>query len=218
MAEGAFHPVRSLFACLLAVCAAAGGASAQTHYRGYDIGPDYGAMLNEMQRRQEVQNQQMRRAEADVVQRAMQDPECQEMYRRHLAGGGQMSFPQFAYQYAATGGFSQRGMQIHRQSEAENQARERAAAAGVRRAEQQRGAAQGAYAEGYFRNQQEAGNLLQGRSSWVDPTTGDTRILPYMGPNDHYDPRTGNRFARDGFGNQWVMTPDGHWYPMAPAR
>jgi hypothetical protein len=203
---------------LAAVTLGISAAAAQTYYGGYNLGPDYGAMINEMQQRQQLMNQQMQRTEMQVVQRTMQDPNCQAMYRQHRAGGGTLSFQQFAYRYAATGGFSQEGMRRYRQSESDNQMRERNAVAGLRNAEQQRGAAQQDWAAGYARNQAEAGLVTQGQSSWVDPATGQHRALSYMGPNTSYDPATGQQFARDAQGNQWALTPYGQWVPMTPAR
>jgi hypothetical protein len=120
----------------------------------------------------------------------MANPDCQAKYQQHIAQGGRLSYPQFAYQYAATGGFSAQGMANYRQSESANQQREAAAAQGLRQAQAARGQAQQQYAAGYARNQAEAGEVLRGNSSWVDPGNGQQRALPYMGPNGGYqDPR-----------------------------
>ncbi|MEO5625456.1 MAG: hypothetical protein ABIQ70_05560, partial [Dokdonella sp.] len=133
------------------------------------------------------------------------------------AGGG-LSFEQFAYQYAATGGFSAQGMARFRQSEQANQQREQSARQDYQQAQQQRGEAQQAYADGYVANQQEAGRVMQGNSSWVDAATGGTRALAYTGANDAVDPNTGQRFHRDESGQYYAQGADGRWYPMAPAR
>jgi len=93
------------------------------------------------------------------------------------------------------------------------------AAAGLRHAEAQRGAAQGQHAGRYAWNQQELGNHLQGRSTWVDPRTGEHHVLQSTQPNVlSYDPRTGQRYAMDTQGRYYAQTPSGHWYPMAPVR
>ena len=42
------------------------------------------------------------------------------MYQNYLQQGGTMSFDAFAYNYAATGGFTQEGMTRYRESERKN--------------------------------------------------------------------------------------------------
>jgi hypothetical protein len=43
-------------------------------------------------------------------------------------------------------------------------------------------------------------------------------VLPYMGPNGYTDPSTGQRYARDQQGNQYVMLPNGQWQMLYPSR
>lgn len=204
-----------------ALCLAAGllggHAFGQTAYGGYDLGPDYGAMVDQMLEQDRLLGQQIQQSEAQIVQQAMQNPVCQSAYQQHLAGGGQMPYPAFAYQCAATGGFTPEGMARFRASEATNQARERQALQGLREAEQGRAAAQGEYMEGYQQNQTEFGNVLTGKSSWVDPGTGGQVVLPYTQPNTPYrDPASGRTYVMDTLGTYHVQGPDGLWYPMAP--
>ncbi|MCK8785838.1 hypothetical protein M0638_15775 [Roseomonas sp. NAR14] len=197
---------------------AAGGASAQVTYNGWNLGPDYGAMVEQQQRQMQMQQQQMQQQTAAVVQRTMQDPNCWAMYQQHRAQGGTLSYPQFAYQYAATGGFTAQGMQQYRQTELQNQRREQQSWQGVQEAERQRAQAQQQYADGYSRNLQESGRTMQGNGTWTDPYTGQQRVLPYMGPNGYTDPRTGQNFMRDGAGNYFAQAPNGSWYRMNPGQ
>ena len=75
------------------------------------------------------------------------------------------------------------------------------------------------YADSYHRNQNQAGDVLQGKSWWIDPTTGQRQALPYLGPNQGYvDPQSGNRYWRDGAGRYAVLTPSGQWYWMTPTQ
>ena len=194
------------------------GASAQVYQSGYNLGPDYGAMLQQQLQQSQRLTRQMQQAENNVVQQLMHNPDCIAKYQQHRAGGGNLSFEQFAYQYAATGGFSAQGMARLRQSEHANQQREQSAWQDYQQAQQQRGQAQQAYAEGYSANQQEAGRVMQGNSSWVDPATGGTRALAYTGANDAVDTNTGQRFHRDESGQYYAQGADGRWYPMEPAR
>ncbi|HYD65426.1 hypothetical protein [Azospirillum sp.] len=194
-------------------------AVAQTMYGGYNLGPDYGAIVNQLLQQDQALGQRIRQTEAQVVQQAMHNPICQNAYQQHLAGGGQMPYPDFAYQCAATAGFTPDGMARFRNSEADNQMRERRAMDGLRQAEQARAAAQGGHAEGYYRNQQELGYALQGKSTWIDPNTGYEAALPHTNPGTLYvDPGSGNGYVMDNQGNYYVQPPHGYWYQMAPTR
>lgn len=193
-------------------------ASTQVYYNGYDIGPDYGAMLNQQLQRSQQLDREMQARTADIVQRTMQNPDCYAKYQ-HLAQGGTLSYPQFAYQYAATGGFTPDGIQRYRASERQNQQKEHQAWQDWQRAQRERGQAQQQYADGYSRNQNQAGDVLQGRSWWIDPTTGQRQSLAYIGPNQGYvDHQTGNRYWRDEAGRYAVQTPNGQWYWMIPTQ
>ena len=204
-----------LFAAVAAL--SAGEARAQTMYRGYDIGPDFGRMLQEQLRRGEELGQEMRQREAEIIEQTMQDPRCQAMYQQYRARGGPASFPEFAYRYAATGGFSPQGIAQWNQNEAANAARERAAVQRLRQAEQQRGNAQRRQNDRFYQQQEERGRTITGQGTWIDPYTGQRQVLPYLGPNSTYtDPRSGNQYARDQSGRYWVRTPTGQEYPMQP--
>ena len=213
--------LRARLALLMAVSAACWTTqvTAQVYYNGYDIGPDYGAMLNQQLQRSQQLDREMQARTADIVQRTMQNPDCYAKYQQHLAQGGTLSYPQFAYQYAATGGFTPDGIQRYRASEQQNQQREYQAWQKLQQAQRERGQAQQQYADGYSRNQNQAGDVLQGRSWWIDPTTGQRQSLAYIGPNQGYvDYQTGNRYWRDEAGRYAVQTPNGQWYWMVPTQ
>jgi len=55
--------------------------AAQLYYNGYDIGPDYGAMLREQQARSQQLDREMQARTADIVQRTMQNPDCYAKYQ-----------------------------------------------------------------------------------------------------------------------------------------
>jgi hypothetical protein len=158
------------------------------------------------------------RVEQAIVACAIEDPNCATMYRQHETQGGTLSYEQFAYQYAATGGFTTDGIARYRSSEQDNQRREQNAWAGYREAQDQRGAVQQAYMDGYAHDQDEAGEVLRGNTSWVDPISGETRALSYTGSNTYADPATGRRYRRDESGQYDAQGADGLWYAMTPAR
>jgi len=204
-------------ALLLGVLVAA-PAAAQTMYRGYDTGPDFNAMIERAQRDGAQLSAQMQAQQQQAIARSMQDPECQAHYRAFLQRGGQMPFPNFAYQCAATANFSPEGMRRYREGEVRNQREEQVRREELRRAEEARGRAQGEYNERYREGQREQGRVMQGQATFVDPRNGQPVVLPYMGPNGYTDPSTGQRYARDPQGNQYVMLPNGQWQMMYPAR
>lgn len=202
-----------------AALAAVPDCRAQVTYNGWNLGPDYGAMINQQLQQQQMMNQQMQQREAMIVQQVMQDPRAQALYQQHRAQGGQLSFPQFAYQYAATGGFTPEGMARFRQSESASQQREQQSWAGLQQAQRDRAEAQQAQRDGYWRNQNEAGLGLQGRGTYYDPGSGGTLVLPNLQPGQvSRDPRTGQAFVMDQRGNYYGQAPNGQWYPLQPAR
>lgn len=192
-------------------------ATAQVHYGGYDLGPDYGAMIQQALQRQQAMNAQMQQQAQALVAQAMQDPQCQAMYRQHLAGGGGLTFPQFAYQYVATAHFSADGMARYRETEAADQRAEAAALAGLRAAERNRADAIAAGNEHFSANQREFREVLGGNSTWSAPD-GSRVSLPYLGENQPYTDRNGYVYQRDAGGRYYVRDLRGNWYPMTPAQ
>lgn len=160
-------------------------------------------------------NQQMAGVERQVVAQAMNDPRCAAMYRDHRMQGGMLTPEQFAYQYAATGGFTPQGMANYRSSEAANQAGERAAWQGLQQAQAARGAAQAEHSAHFSANQQEAGRSLMGQTTWIEPTYGISAALPQtMPPSSVYqDPHSGRTFGTDASGNMFLWD-QGWWRPM----
>jgi hypothetical protein len=203
----------------LAPAQAQAQAQAQVNYNGWNLGPDYSAMLRESQRQDALLTQRLQQQQMQVVQQVSQDPRAQALYRQHLARGGQLSFPQFAYQYAATGGFTPEGIARYRRSEAYNQRREHEAWAGLMQAEQDRSAAMLGLQESYGRGQYNAGLNLQGQASYIDPTNGTTRQLPYLQPGTvSRDLHTGQPFMMDQNGHYMAQAQNGTWYYLQPGR
>ena len=66
---------------------------------------------------------------------------------------------------------------------------------------------------GHARNQ-EAGNGLQGRGTYVAPG-GQNQVLSYLRPGQVQQDAQGNRYYMDQQGQAYVATPNG-WQPMRP--
>lgn len=204
-----------LMAVVIAAFAAV-PAGAQVTYNGWNVGPDYGAMIDDVNRQRQAQMMQMQQLEAQIVQSAMQDPVCQRHYQQHRQQGGQQSWPSFAFLCAATNRFDPEGVRQFRAMESQNQSAEARRLGALRLAERNRGQAQQGLAQGYAQGQHEAGNVMQGQSTWTDPRTGQRVVLPYLGGPVSRDPSTGQFYGRDPQGRQYALGRDGMWYPMQP--
>ena len=195
-------------ALLAAVVAAAGSAAAQ----------DYGAMV---QQQMNAMNQNIARGQQMVdatVQQRMNDPQVRSAYGQYLAqmrasGRPAMDYPTYTYNYIYTNGFSAQGIAHARATEAGIANAERAAVQRLRDAEAQRGAAQQAQRDGYFRNQQEAGRQLMGQSTWVAPN-GAALALPHTWQRNSTHAWQGQTYRVDASGQYHVLASDGWWYPL----
>ncbi|WP_439575201.1 hypothetical protein [Phreatobacter sp.] len=191
-------------------------ASAQVYYGGYNLGPNYGAMIEQQQQLARQQQQQMQQQQQQVIAQVMQHPNFGPMYQQHRAQGGQMSPQQFAYQLAATRWGSPEGIRHFQNSERANHQREFDSARGLRDAERRRGDAQMGWSNGYHRNNNEFGRTVQGNSTYVMPN-GQTIVLPHTQPGVPQRDQHGRTFVMNNQGQYFMATPYG-WQPMRPAH
>ncbi|MET0207929.1 MAG: hypothetical protein ABW220_02740 [Burkholderiaceae bacterium] len=186
------------------------------------IAQDYGAMIRQsMARQQAIVDAATQRANGAVQQR-MQDPQVLGAYRQYAwnmqqRGQAPMNFQQFTYQWIYTNGFSAAGIRHAQQNEAGIAQREAASVQALRQAEWQRGQAQQAQRDGYFRNQQEAGRGLMGQSSYALPN-GATTALPHTWAANTTQQYQGNTYHVDASGQYHVLAANGWWYPVTPQR
>lgn len=181
---------------------------------------DYGAMLQHSLNQSAQMTQAMNQTTNNMVQQRMQDPQVRAGYGQYLAqmrlrGQPAMDFPTYTYNYIYTRGFSREGMAHARATEAGIQAREHAAVQGLRAAEANRGAAQQAQRDGYFRNQQEAGLGLMGQSRYMAPN-GAALQLPHTWQKNSTQPYQGQTYRVDHAGQYHVLGANGWWYPLTP--
>ena len=161
---------------------------------------------------------QMQQGQNSIVQSNMQNPQVQAAYLQYRNSGGTDDFQTFAYNYAATGGFSQRGMEIYNQNERGIQQRENAAIQDYR-------AGQAANAQTlqqmHDRNSEIArqrGNLLSGTTDYTDPNTGAQYNLPHtLQPDSYYhDYGSGDNFYNDPQGNYFRDNGNGWMNQIDP--
>ena len=200
---------RILLAGLVSVIAAS-AASAQDFTR-----MDFNKLNNDFNIRM---NGNIAASENSIVSRNLNDPRVQAMYRQHLAQGGRSTPQQFAYRYAATGGFTPQGIAYFNATEARNRAGEMNALHGLRQAQAARGVAQANYMAGFQQNNAEFGNLLMGNSTYTNPNTGSNYVLPHtLQAGQPYRDATGNYFQTDARGNKYIYN-NGWWYPLNAGR
>lgn len=208
------------FATLAIVACAATSTDAfgQVYYGGYNLGPDYSAMINQsMANLNNIVKQAEQRGQ-QAVQQAMNDPRCQAMYQQHLQQGGRLSLQQFAYEYARTGGFTPQGKINAFNVEQNNQAKEKQAFDAWQAAQQNAANAINQWQEGYRRNQNEAGNIMSGNRTYVDPQ-GRSFVLPYTQPGYYTDYNTGTVYHLDQNGRyHYMQNNSGYWVPLNPGR
>lgn len=177
---------------------------------------DYDAMMNQAMQGFNNLNAQMQAAEQNIVQQNMQNPQIQAQYQQYLAQGGNMPFNQYAYYYAATGGFTEGGTRAFQQNERNIQQREGQA---VREYH--------SYTNNLWQDTMQqrsnsadhqagqVGNLMAGTSNYIDPSTGQRWNLPVTQQNQYtYDQNSGNGFYNDTQGNYYRGDQNGYWYGM----
>ena len=182
----------------------AGGASAQSADQ----------ILNDFRNGNDPLSQQMRSAEGQLVQQNMANPQVQSMYQQYLQAGspyGQMTFPQFAYEYASHR-FTREGMANRARQDGINRGNEYNAWRGVQKAEGQSAEALGAWQGGYRQNSSGMADVSCGLQQREDIYGGQTPV-PYI---EHGAPWVGSQSPpRQGSDGRWYQQAgDGNWYPM----
>jgi hypothetical protein len=195
----------------LAACAcSATDAFGQVYYGGYNLGPDYGSMINQALAQQNAAVQAAQNRAHQAIEQAMQNPRCQAMYQQHRQHGGQTSLRDFAYWFVATNGGDAAATRRYMESERNNQRKEQNAWFGLQMAQEQSRQAMSNWQEGYRQNQQEQGNIMTGRQSYTDPS-GQRHLLPYTQPGIYRDANTGVVYGLDQFGRYYMRDVNGYW-------
>lgn len=161
------------------------------------------------------QNAQMNRLHNGIVQQNMNDPRVVALYQQMVASGQfRGDLATFAYQYAATGGFTQQGMQAYAATSQDIANKERQAWTGYQGAVGAYRDAYNGYAGGYSANQAEAGAGLNGQSTYSG-YHGQQQLPHTWQPNTQHM-HQGNRYYVDHGGQYWMADPNGsgYWYPL----
>jgi hypothetical protein len=179
---------------------------------------DFTAMINAQMAQMDAMLAQGQQQVNAIVQQKMQDPAVQAAYQRHVAeaqaaGRPYWNFETFAYNYAATGGFSAQGVAAWQQNEAANHARVMDAWRGLQDAQAGRAAAQAENAASFSRNMTEAGNQLLGNSTFTAPN-GYASVLPHTWQPNSMHVHEGNTYFVDEGGRYYAYS-NGYWVPLS---
>lgn len=194
-----------LLAAAASMMAAAGAASAQD-FTGIDISGMYNQWAA-------GQNYQMQSGLNDILAQNMQNPQVIAMYNQSVASGQfSGSLEQFAYNYAATAGFTNVQGYYNTSNDIVN--KEKNAWAGYQGAVTNYNNAYGAYTGGFSDNMTEAGNGLMGNSTYYG--YGNGQVLPHTWGYNTYNTYQGNQYYVDQSGTYWMADPNGsgNWYPL----
>jgi hypothetical protein len=197
-------------AALTGLLGMAGLASGQyMGFTGLDITSMYNSWAAGQNAAMDYQTQQ-------IIGQVYQDPRFQSMYQQYLASGGTASREHYAYSYAATGGFTPQGMQIYQNSEMMSAAKIQTAWQGYQNAVQGYRDAYGNYTGGFSNNMNEAGNTLMGNSTYVNPNTGSSYVLPHTWQRQSYYMHNGQTYYVDHAEQYfWVDPNNTSWmYPL----
>lgn len=162
------------------------------------------------------QSAQQNAAVGQIVQQNMQDPQIQALYQQHLASGGGGSFEEFAYAYAATGGFTPQGYAAYGQTSSTIAAQQSGTMEDYWAAQDANADAMGAYSSGYIANSQEMGNVIAGNQTYYG--SDGSAVLPYGWQPDSYNTYNGQSYYVDQSGQYFQVDPNnsGWMYPINP--
>jgi hypothetical protein len=184
--------ITKLAALVLSLLALAGFASAQYDESIAQLMTSVDGMMVHNQQQIDYTNAQIE----DAINRYVQDPQIQAAYNQCLQTSGMCGdIRWFAYNYVATGGFTDGGawMNTTRQMDARTQQGWQ----GVQAAEQGSANAISGLNESIANSQAEWRNVMGGGSTWMDPSTGTGYNLPYglQSGQTWYDAGTGQYYS-----------------------
>lgn len=180
------------------------------------------AMMNQYYQQMEQLNHQMQQSQNQIVNRNMNDPRVQQMYQHYLNAGspyGQMSAQQFAYLYAATGGFTREGLAKYHQTTRQINAKDHAAQRDYHNhVNNLWSTTHRERADVYHRQQQDFGDLMTGNTWYGHSTTGERYYLPYtVQQGQTYTDYYGRTFTMDSRGHYRMVDEHGYTHHLNPA-
>lgn len=158
-------------------------------------------------------NAAMGRVQGNIVNQNMNDPRVVAAWRQNPRG---MSLQQYAYAYAATGGFTPQGMANYNNTSQNIARQQQQAWAGYQGAVQNYRNAYNGWTAGQSANMQEAGRGLMGQQSYYNPYNGQNVALRYIQPGQTWS-QGGYTYSMAPDGNYYASTGNGYWTRINPA-
>lgn len=164
---------------------------------------------------------QMQQAQNQIVNQNMNNPAVQQMFQQYQNAGspyGQMTYEQFAYAYAATGGFSAQGMENYNRTTREINARDSAAQRDYQNYVNNLWSSTNQYrSEVYDRQQRDFGDLMTGSTWYGNSGDGQRYYLPYTAQQGQmYTDGYGRTFMVDAGGNYQMVDANGNQSYLNP--
>ncbi|MBA2492887.1 MAG: hypothetical protein H0V34_14775 [Gammaproteobacteria bacterium] len=162
--------------------------------------------------------QQMHQTVQGIVQQNVRNPQIQAMYQQHLANGGGGTIEEYAYGWAATGGYTAQGYAAYGATSAQIANEQQQAMAEYRAAQANSAAAIAGLNQGYFNNQVEAGNGLMGNGGYYSSYDGTNQVLPYGWQPNTVNSYNNQNYYVDPHGQYWQIDPNnsGWMYGVDP--
>lgn len=179
------------------------------------------AMMNQYYQQMDQLNRQMQQTETQIVNRNMNDPRVQQRYQQYLNAGspyGQMSPQQFAYLYAATGGFTREGLAKYHQTTRQINAKDHTAQRDYHNhVNNLWSATHQERSDTYHRQQQDFGDLMSGNTWYSNTPSGDRYYLPYtVQQGQTYTDYYGRTFTMDSMGHYRMVDEHGYSHNLNP--
>lgn len=150
-----------------------------------------------------------------IVQQNMANPQIQAQYQQALANGYQGSIEQFAYGWAATGGYSDGGKANYAATSRQIATQQQNAMNGYHAAVENSRNAMNGLNDGFSRNMQEAGNGLMGNGTYSSPYPNSNQVLPYGWQQNTVNQYNNQHYWVDHAGNYYHIDPNNSGW-MAP--
>ncbi|MBA2492885.1 MAG: hypothetical protein H0V34_14765 [Gammaproteobacteria bacterium] len=160
--------------------------------------------------------QQIAQFQQNLVQQNMGDPQIQAQYQQHLANGGGGTLAEYAYGWAATGGYTPQGYAAYGATSTQIANQYHTAIQGYWDAQQGSADALAGLNQGYFDNQVEAGYGLGGNGTFYNSYTGSNEVLPYTWQPGTVNTYNGSNYHVDPIGTYWQIDPSGYMYGVSP--
>jgi hypothetical protein len=151
-----------------------------------------------------------------IVQQNMANPQVQTGYNQWIANGGGGTYEEYAYGWAATGGYSAQGLANYGATSADIANQYQNAIQGYWDAMGNYQDAYGAYTGSFSAHMNDAGNGLAGNGTFYNSYSGMNEVLPYTWQPGTVNTYNGSTYYVDPVGTYWQFDQNGYMYGVSP--